>query len=92
MVSTDLVKTWADSKWQVKITTTTVLTEEPVKEREGRRMTSKVEISNVIIAPRPIFRTQLFTPISSRSILKDPTVNRGLHLQVVEEEADPEKM
>ena len=87
-----MAKIWADSKSQVKITTTTVLTEEPVKARGGLRMTSRVEISNAIIAQRPIFRTQLSIPISNRSILKDPTVSKGPHLQVVEEEADPGKM
>ena len=87
-----MVKIWADSKSQVKITTTTVLTEEPVKARGGLRMTSRVEILNAIIALRPIFRTQLSIPISNRSILKDPTVSKGLHLQVVEEEADQGKM
>ena len=87
-----LGKIWADNKLRVKIMTTTVLTEEPVKAREGPRMMSRVEISNAIIALRPIFRTQLSTLISSRSILKDPTVSKGLRLQVAEEEADLEKM
>ena len=85
-------KILAGSKSRVKITTTTVLMEEPVKAREGPRMMLRVEISNAIIAPRPIFRTQLSIPISNRSILKDPTVSKGHHPQVVEEEADPGKM
>ena len=85
-------KILAGSKSRVKITTTIVLTEEPVKARGGQRMTSRVEILNAIIALKPIFRTRPSIPISNRSILKDLTVSKGLHLQVVEEEDDQEKM
>ena len=87
-----MAKIWAGSKSEEKITTTTVLMEGPVKVREGLRMMSRVETSNAIIVRRPISRTQLSTPTSNRSILKDPTVSKGLHLLVAAEEAVPEKM